>query len=449
MRYSNLLNGCDLHLHILGAYYAEDVLELGKDHFQNINWDEWGYVDAYEAAFGVRPDPMTIFEQALNDENGGFERFKKLHVYNEEDGGDFTRWEAKGKFFSSVWTYYRRMGETGDRTLLKLMLNRHRSEELDYVEYRLGSGMDGFLYWHSLCAQVLQEASDDTFTARYILSFPRYAPLEAYALTKTLLDAHPELISTIVGIDFASIEEGFPPKIMKPFFAEVAKDNQERPERALDIVYHVGESYFDKSLESAVRWCHEIAEMGAKRIGHAIALGLEPAIAVSRRQDAHEGEFVSERLDQIAYDMRYKEALVAYGVDVNEKALADERTALLTMNLDEEIKRPYDEKRLDEVRRRQKFVLDCLIELGTVIECCPTSNLRIGGVPDSIYHPLHQFLDTDVNLVICSDDPGSFDITLNSEIDWVLTHTGMTEESLQWRLGDPRRFRLGQQRVKI
>jgi adenosine deaminase len=309
--------------------------------------------------------------------------------------------------------------------------------------------MDGFLYWHSLCAQVLQEASNDAFTARYILSFPRDAPLEAYALTKTLLDAHPELISTIVGIDFASIEEGFPPKLMKPFFAEVAKDNQEHPERALDIVYHVGESYFDKSLESAVRWCHEIAEMGAKRIGHAIALGLDPAIAVSRRQKAHEYELVSERLDQIAYDMHCKEALAACGVDVNEKALADERTVLLTMNLDEQIERPYDEKRLDEVRRRQKFVLDRLIELGTVIECCPTSNLRIGGVPDPTNHPLHKFLETGVNFVICSDDPGSFDITLNSEIDWVLVNTGMTEETLQRRLGNPRRFQLGQQRVKI
>ena len=28
-----VLHGCELHLHILGAYHAEDVLILGKDHF--------------------------------------------------------------------------------------------------------------------------------------------------------------------------------------------------------------------------------------------------------------------------------------------------------------------------------------------------------------------------------------------------------------------------------
>ncbi len=439
---------CELHLHILGTYYAEDVLKLGKNHYRKINWDEWGYVNDYESAFGIRPDPIARFEDAVNNDRAGFERFKKLHVYSEEDGGDFDRWEAKGKFFSSVWTYYRRMGEEGDRILLETMLNRHRSEGLNYVEYRIGSGMDGFLYWHSLCAKVLQEASDNSFTARYILSLPRYAPLEAYSLTKALLNIHPELTPIIVGVDFASVEEGYPPKAMKPFFTQVAQDNREHPERALDIVYHVGESYFDKSLESAIRWCHEIAEMGAKRIGHAIALGLDPAIAISRRPQAHENEPVSERLDQIAYDMHYKEGLSAYGVDVDIRSLTMEQTALLKMNPEEKVKRSYCEMRLDEIRRRQTFVLDRLVELGTVIECCPTSNLRIGGVPDPIHHPLHHFLETDVNLVICSDDPGSFDITLNSEIDWVLAHTGMTEKALLKRLGDPRRFRLGQRVLK-
>jgi adenosine deaminase len=294
---------------------------------------------------------------------------------------------------------------------------------------------------------VLQEASDENFTAKYILSFPRYAPLEAYALTKTLFDARPELIPTIVGVDFASVEEGFPPKTMKSFFAQVAKDNQAYPAQALDIVYHVGESYFDKFLESAIRWCHEVAEMGAKRIGHAIALGLDPAIAIARQQHAHERELVSERLDQVAYDMRYQEKLAAYGVEIDVTALADEQKTLRHLNPEEHIERPYDEKRLAEVRRRQTFVLDRLTELGTIIECCPTSNLRIGGVPDPTYHPLHRFLQSDVNLVICSDDPGSFDITLASEIDWVLTHTDFTEETLQKRLGDPRRFRLGQRVV--
>ncbi|MBV7332957.1 hypothetical protein KFU94_32965 [Chloroflexi bacterium TSY] len=150
-----------------------------------------------ESTFGVRPDPIKIFADAVNDAPSGFERFKRIHTYTEEDGGDFERWEVKGKFGSSVWTHYRGMGETGDRMLLEMMLNRHRSQGLDYVEYRCGSGMGGFLYWHRICAEVLQEANDAHFTARYILSIPRYAPMDAYGLTIQLLDTHPELIPTI------------------------------------------------------------------------------------------------------------------------------------------------------------------------------------------------------------------------------------------------------------
>ncbi|MEM7129438.1 MAG: adenosine deaminase [Chloroflexota bacterium] len=446
MNNANLLTGCELHLHVLGAFYAEDIFELGKDHYQSIDWDQWGFVDAYEGAFCSRPDPIKIFEDALHDKQAGFERFKKLHVYSEEDGGDFGRWEVKGKFGSSVWTHYRKMGESGDRMLMERMLTTHRTQGLDYVEYRCGSGLDGWLYWHRICAEMLQAASDDGFTARYILSIPRYAPMEAYELTQTLLDDNPELAPTIVGVDFATMEEGFPPKNFKPFFDAVAKGNQDKPERALDIVYHVGESYFDKSLESASRWCHEIAEMGAKRIAHAIALGLDPAVAIARRPHAHELELVSERLDQIEYDLHHQDRLAAYGIEIDIASLTDEKGALLKMAPEDKVDRPYDENRLEQVRRRQTFVLDRLVELGTVIEVCPTSNLRIGGVPDPSAHPIHRFLKSNVNLIISSDDPGNFDITQASEIEWVLNHTDMTLDDLEKRLGDPRRFRLGQNR---
>lgn len=347
-------------------------------------------------------------------------------------------------FFVSIWSHYRDLGERGDRELLETMLSRHRAEGLDYVEYRIGSGMGGFGYWHSLCAQVLREASERSFTARYILSLPRYAPLEAYALARQLLKDHPELAQTVVGIDFASVEEGNPPKRLRPLFEAVRRDNANHPETPLDIVYHVGESFFDKSLESAVRWCNEVAEMGAKRLGHALALGLDPHVAIARRAHAHERELVSERLDQIAYDLHHADGLEAWGVSVDPGMLSDERERLSLLDPDGYVERPYDEVRLAEVTRRQDYVLDHLLTWGTVIECCPTSNLRIGGIPDPAHHPLHRFLKRGVNLAICSDDPGNFDVTLSSEVEWVLAHTSMSESELEKRLGDPRRFALGQ-----
>lgn len=442
----SLIRGCELHLHILGAYHAEDLLELGRDCYKEVNWDEFDYINAYRRAYGTDPQPIALFDAAVKGCTNGVDRLKRAYTFDERDGGDFGRFEAKQLLFLSVWSHWRTKGR--DKALIQRMLTRHRTESLDYVEYRCGSGLDGFLYWHRLCAGVLRESCRDGLTARYILSVPRVAPLETYALTQQLFDENPELVPIIVGIDFAGREEFHAPKHMRTLFSRVREDNRRNPERALDIVYHVGESFFDKSLESAVRWCHEVADMGAKRIGHAIALGLDPEVAVTRRTKAHVRELVSERLDQIAYDLRHAQGLSDFGIDIDECALIAERDALERRPDNESVERLYDQSRLNEVRRRQEFVLDRLIERGTVIECCPTSNLRIGGVPDPMHHPIHRFLNSNVNLAICSDDPGNFGSTLSEEVDWVLTHTGMTEDALERRLGDPRRFRLGQSRPR-
>ena len=167
----------------------------------------------------------------------------------------------------------------------------------------------------------------------------------------------------------------------------MAADNGRRPGRALEILYHVGESFYDKSLESAVRWCHEAAELGARRLGHCLALGLDPAIAVRRRPRAHEEEPVSERLDQIGYDMAHAGSLRRYGVVVDEQALERERSQLRRKEAGDLVSRPYDGGRLEEVRKRQRFALDAVARSGAVIETCPTSNLCIGGVPDPEAHP--------------------------------------------------------------
>ncbi len=438
------MRGCELHLHILGAYHTEDLLELGRDCYKEVNWDEFDFINTYRQAYGTDPRPIALFHDAVKGCRNGFDRLNRAYTFDERDGGDFGRFEAKQLLFLCVWSHWRKKGR--DKPLIQRMLARHRTESLDYVEYRCGSGLDGFLHWHGLCAGVLKEACRDGLTARYIVSVSRDAPLETYALAQRLFDQNPELVPIIVGIDFAGREEYHAPKHMRPLFSQVREDNRRDPGRALDIVYHVGESFFDKSLESAVRWCHEVAEMGARRIGHAIALGLDPEIAVARRTRAHNREMVSERLDQIAYDLRHAQGLSDYGIDVDERALITERNALKKQPHEEAVERPYDRRRLNEVRRRQEFVLDRLIQLRTVIECCPTSNLRIGGVPAPMHHPIHRFLDSGVDLVICSDDPGNFGSTLSEEVDWVLTHTGMTEDALERRLGDPRRFRLGQSR---
>ncbi len=440
-----ILKGCELHCHLGGCIYAEDLLELGKDVYEEVDWDL--FVTSYEKAFGARPDPAALFRDALADRVDGLRRFRQHYIVAESDGARFDRFQAKFNLTFCLYRHWRQVLHR-EEEIARCIVARHRGEGLDYVEYRAmysnaTEDPEGFINFHRCNARVMQEASGNGFEARYIISLPRWAPLQGYALVERLFDEHPDLIPTIVGLDFCHFEEGYPPKTMRPLFERLDRDNRRRPQRALQVVYHVGEVYFDKSLESAVRWCHEAASMGASRLGHAIALGLDPETAIARRERAHQEELVNERLDQINYDLHFGDALQSYGVGIDRKALQQERSALLRRPATARLRRPYTRERLEEVRRRQSLVLDRLVDLGTVIESCPASNLRIGGVPDAARHPLHRFLNSAVKLAISADDPGIFDSPLAAEVDWVLDNTGMDGDALERRLGDPRRFRLG------
>ena len=437
----SILTGCELHVHMIGCLYPKDLLALGKDVYHDIDWDE--SIALYEGAYGVTLDPISLFRDGLQGGEAGLAKFRRQVVYQQEDGGDFDRFQAKINLPARVSAHYQKVLQQ-ETVFTDRVVDAHRREGVDYVEYRVltrfADDPDATIRFHQRFIHALQAAEGNGITARYLIGVPRGAPMVGYNIVQRLFDEHPETIRTVVGLDFCAVEEGFPPSSVKDVFDRLKVDNQRNPERALGVGYHVGESYFDKSLESAVRWCHEIAEMGAKRLGHAIALGLDPAIAIDRRPEAHTEELVSERLAQIDYDLERKTALAAYGISIDDQALTREKTQLQQEPLTDTVKHPYTLARLDAVRKRQDFVLDRLVEIGTVIETCPTSNLRIGGVPSPEHHPIHRFLKSKVNLVISADDPGVFNSPLAAEVDWVLNHTDFNAEQLIKRLGDPRRF---------
>jgi hypothetical protein len=432
------LKTCELHVHLGGCLFAEDLLELGREVYEKVDWSL--FVRAYEKAFGVRPDPVALFRAALDGDPAGLERFKRHYAYGEEDQGDFSRFQAK---FNLAISLYRHWWHVLDRApeIVRRVLERHRQEGLKYVEYRAMAPYDSnspeaFAQFHLLNARTLQEGSGQDFAARYLVSLPRWAPLESYLLVCRLMEENPELASTIVGLDFCFFEEGYPPESARPFFERLHRDDHPR----LEVAYHVGEVFFDKSLESAIRWCHQAALLGARRLGHCIALGLNPEVAIQRRAEAHEREPASERLAQIRYDLEHCQELAAYGIRVDAQALQEEQLSLSHFPPGQPVRRLYTPERLEEIRARQAFVLDGLVQLGAVIEICPTSNLRIGSVPEAQHHPLHRFLDAGVNLAIGADDPGLFDCTLASEVEWVRRNANLETSALAARLGDPRRF---------
>ena len=438
---------CELHIHLGGSLFTDALLDLSRDHYQQIDWSF--FVDNFEKAYGTRPDPIALFDEALDSQS--LEKLKAHYVYGDEDGGSFDRFQAKFNMAICVYRHWWTL-HGGQEEIWRHIIEHHQREGLRYIEYRSMAPYDhtnpvDFIEFHERTARVLHEASSRDFEARYLISLPRWAPLECYQLVQRLLDENEDLVSTIVGLDFCHFEEGHPPENTRAFFERLRCDNELRPGRALDVAYHVGEVYFDKSLESAVRWCHEAAELGAIRLGHCTALGLDPATAIARQPEAHERELVSERLAQIRYDLRHRVELEKFGIAVDVKALERERQTLAEWPHDEPIQRDYTPERLEDVHRRQDYVLNRLTELGVVIETCPTSNLRIGAVPDAKTHPVHRFLASDVKLAIGADDPGIFDSTLADEVDWVHQHTGMDASTLQSRLDDPRHYRFGRRRA--
>ena len=434
----SILKRSELHIHLLQALYPSDIFEMAKDVYREINWNRFGFLDRYEKIYGVRLDPIAMFDRAVK--NGSIQEIEEVMVYSYEDRGDFNKFSIKSFFPICVTGYY--YDGNNPTKVLKAVVERHKKEELSYVEYRNAFGFsentkEEWKEWHAKFARFFKESSTDGFEAKYIIRISE----EMYEALRELMRENQDLCTTIVGIDFTGRE--LAPKTHKSFFERLRADNARNPHEALDAVIHIGEDYFDKSIESAIRWCHEAALLGVKRLGHCIALGLDPEIAIKRCEKAHVEECVSERIDQIDYDLKYENELRNMGIQINRAKLIDERKELEKRSLGDKVILYYDEERLCELRKRQDFVLNRLRERGLVIEVCPTSNLRIGGIPDMKHHPFKKFYESGVNTVICTDDPGIFNVSLSEEIDVISRFYNIEVSELEARLGDPYRFRLG------
>ena len=118
---------------------------------------------------------------------------------------------------------------------------------------------------------------------------------------------------------------------------------------------------------NAIRWVHEAAELGAHRLGHAIALGVNPdKYGVHRRH-----ETASERSDQLKYDLRHADGLGQSGVPVDSSRITQELDHLAGLPKDHQLTMEYDEHRLDGLRDRQKYAIQSIRALGSVIEVVP------------------------------------------------------------------------------
>jgi len=75
-------------------------------------------------------------------------------------------------------------------------------------------------------------------------------------------------------------------------------------------------------------------------------------------------------------------------------------------------------------------LLALLAERGIPLEICPTSNEKTGCLPSARQHPAHRFFEQGVPLVIGSDDPGIFSVSLLDEYELLHDHLGFSFDDL-------------------
>ncbi|HEV7649899.1 MAG TPA: hypothetical protein VGP26_17265 [Actinophytocola sp.] len=410
----------DLHLHLYGCIRPADLLRHLASR-ERIRWD-W-YEEHMRAAYGTVPPTRDVVERYRRGDPEAEALFAELFVFGDRDAGNFDRFQAKFNLLGAGSALFDREAPGADiesevAAYTAAIRADHARNGVTYAETRLllGPTLAGPRDRAVLDTLLAGYAEPDGVTTeRLVLSLSRKDPWAAWDRVRELALGPRGAIVT--GVDFCHVEEGFPPKDKAEFFAAVRDFNAAHPHRALAILYHVGESFRDKSLESAVRWVQESAELGANRLGHAIALGIDPAVFGPHTR----AEPVEERRDQIAYDLAHAAGLRAAGVAVDDAALRAEQARLPRKGT---VAVEYDAARLEEVRRRQVYAMSRVRAAGAVVEVCPTSNRRIGGITDPAHHPVHRFLAADLPVVVASDDPGIFGATLAGELDWVCAQTG-------------------------
>lgn len=248
----------DIHLHLYGSIRAEDF--LGYVAHRDVDWTP--FETAYWDLYGRYPMMGDILARKRKGDPEAAGEFKRLFVFGDDEAGEFRRFQNKFMLLDtgSVLTEY-----LGDKAKLPAFLDEwihflrriatsQKQEGIGYAEQRLllGKRFPEDHKRESLLRvlRAYSELEEPGFQGRLAVGLDRENPWPNWEL------ALGPFGHWLTGIDFCNWEEGHPPKDKAALFGEVHEFNRRHPERALTILYHVGESYQDKSLESAIRWVH-------------------------------------------------------------------------------------------------------------------------------------------------------------------------------------------------
>ena len=396
----------DLHVHLHGCLTADQLWSIGKDNYKKrIPMLDW-YSEEYEKAWGRKPDYLNYWES-----EDGFQSLKEDYLFKSQNS--FDRFQANFNLIIALCNISSTeffIQEQIIRDVQKSGLEYFEARTLIPFKFSISESMD---YLKGLCSLIKRLNTEHRMTTKIVFSLFRDNKLASlhYDLIRAFMAKHKKLADEISGIDFAYKEEGNPPKEKIELFNKIHTDNKRH--KKLDVLYHVGESFEDKGIMSAIRWvCEANDTLKADRIGHAIALGVNP--------ENYRGKVVlesaEERSDTLKWLLKNQELLSSHGYKINTIDIKNELDTITSKN--QEIKIVYDQSYIEEALEFQEAVLSILKDKKSVIESCPTSNLRIGQVQYEKYHPIKKFREHGINYVVATDDPGVFDINWRTEFEF-------------------------------
>ncbi|EMO62675.1 adenosine/AMP deaminase [Leptospira borgpetersenii serovar Pomona str. 200901868] len=392
----------DLHNHLYGSITSEFLYEIGRSN-PSPRWEI--FTNSYQQYFGKKISTETFFEDYKDPDS-----FRKLYLFNH--CGPFPEFQAKFNLIIALSKF--------DPVEIALVATRVVEDQfrqgVTYGEYRVMYSpleTEQGIYDKTLAAcEGLARGEEKTggfAKGKLVISLHRDGDVfREYSIYKDLMEKNPLIRDYLVGLDFCYIEEGFPPKEKKDFFETVGEDNRAEKDTALAILYHVGESFQDKSILSASRWVLESAEWGVHRLGHAIALGLHP---FEKMKDKIK-ESKSERLDQLRLYYDRKEELDSYFEVPSREKIGNEIDSLKHKEI---VELETGSSFLEECIGFQNYCIFKIKQTDAVIESCPSSNEFIGMVVDPKSHPILRFAKNGMKFTISTDDPGILGTTIEAE----------------------------------
>ena len=384
----------DLHVHLHGCLTASDLWFLGKDVYKKNNILLDWYAREYEKAWNRLP----LYKDYWEKENG-FELLSQDYLFLEPS--HFDCFQACFNLIIALCPL-----KTHDFSIQEHIIRKRSQENLSYFEARTVFSprfdkKEAFQYLEGLTLCVKNLNKELSMQTKLVFSLPREEVFleKQYDWLHEFISQNKFLAKEIVGIDFAFSEENHPPREKKLFFKKFFLDNKKR--KPIKVFYHVGESFRDKTLFSAIRWVIEAHRLGAHRLGHAIALGVDPSL--------YEGKEVLESASEAAQTFQWleenKSSLKNFGYELDGDWHKKERSLLCGNSY---WKFSYTKEKIEELRVFQNACQKMLKAESVVIETCPTSNLRVGEIFSFFYHPIRSFLKNDLSLVLGTDDPGIF-----------------------------------------